>query len=57
MELWKIHRFCETATLKQLQETEEKLKALAQQQSSTNANKALEIVREYLELKRLFDED
>lgn len=56
MELWKIHKFCETATLEQLQETEKKLKELAQRQASANVDKALAIVTEYLELKRLFDD-
>ncbi len=56
MELWKIHKFCETASTAQLREAERKLASLARLQQSTNASKALEIVREYIDLKQLFDE-
>ncbi len=56
MELWKIHKFCTTASLNQLYDIEKKLERLSRLQHTTNADKALEIVREYIELKKLFDE-
>ena len=56
MELWKIHKFCTTASLKQLYDIEKKLERLSRLRHTTNADKALEIVREYIELKKLFDE-
>ena len=57
MELWKIHRFCETATLPELLEKEAALARLVAEERlrSTNAKKVLEIIREYIELKRLFE--
>ena len=55
MELWKVHKFCTTASLTQLCDIEKKLERLSRLQHTTNADKALEIVREYIELKRLFE--
>ncbi len=56
MKLWKIHKFCETAGLDDLIEKENQLVALIQSRSllETNDQKALEIVREHIELKRVF---
>ena len=56
MELWKIHKFCESATLEQLEEREKRLVSLmeANSLSDTNAQKLLAVVREYIELKRMF---
>ncbi|MGD9171168.1 MAG: hypothetical protein PVI97_14060 [Candidatus Thiodiazotropha sp.] len=58
MELWKIHKFCETASLSELQESRDKLKTLIDQMKliDTNALKALELIDEYIELKSLFED-
>ncbi|MCP4666421.1 MAG: hypothetical protein GY849_08635 [Deltaproteobacteria bacterium] len=55
MKLWEIHKFCETAGLDDLIEKENQLVALIQSRSllETNAQKALEIVQKYIELKRV----
>ena len=57
--LWKIHKFCEHASLDELRERERKLAVLVQdgQLRGTNARVALMIMREYIDLKSLFDED
>jgi hypothetical protein len=56
MELWKIHKFCESATLEQLEDREKRLVGLmeANSLSDTNAQKLLVVVREYIELKKMF---
>lgn len=56
MELWKIHKFCENASLDQLLRVEQELvKAIDEGKvSHTTALKALELLREYIELKRIF---
>lgn len=56
MELWKIHKYCESAELDTLIRKEAELaEKLAEGRfSDTNAIKALDILREYIELKRLF---
>ncbi len=56
MELWKIHKFCESATLEQLEEREKRLVSLmeANALSDTNAQQLLSVVREYIELKKMF---
>jgi hypothetical protein len=58
MELWKIHKYCETASLSELRERRDRLKALIDQLKviDTNALKALEVIDEYIELKRLFED-
>jgi UDP-N-acetylmuramyl tripeptide synthase len=58
MELWKIHKFCETASLSELRDRRERLKKLIDQLKviDTNALKALEIMDEYIELKGLFED-
>ena len=58
MELWKIHKFCESASLTELRERRERLKLLIDQMKviDTNALKALEIMDEYIELKGLFED-
>ena len=59
MELWKIHKFCESASLSELRERQDRLKALIEsgRVSDTNAEKALELITEYIDLKSLFDEE
>lgn len=56
MEIWKIHKFAETASLEELRAKEKQLVALIDQgkASATNARHILELVREYIELKELF---
>lgn len=56
MELWKIHKYCESADLETLIRKEAELaeKLAAGRLNDTNAIKALDILREYIELKRLF---
>ncbi|MBN2702384.1 MAG: hypothetical protein JXR29_13140 [Methylothermaceae bacterium] len=56
MELWKIHRFCQGASLDQLLRAEQELvQAINEEKvSDTNAAKTLELLREYIELKRIF---
>jgi len=57
MELWKIHKYCESAALGDLEEKERRLSELWEsgKLQETNAFKALVIIREYIELKRLFE--
>ncbi|MEW8046617.1 MAG: hypothetical protein AB2805_09015 [Candidatus Thiodiazotropha sp.] len=59
MELWKVHKFCETASLEQLRTRRDKLKKLIKDKKviDTNAVKALELVEEYIELKSLFEDN
>jgi hypothetical protein len=59
MELWKIHKFCEGASLAELFERKLELVALMEKQnlSNTNAIMVLNVLDEYIELKRLFDQD
>lgn len=58
MELWKIHKYCERADLDELLEREVKLMVLLQQGrlKDTNALKALELMQEYIELKKVFQD-
>ncbi|MBW9263052.1 MAG: hypothetical protein K1564_15915 [Candidatus Thiodiazotropha sp. (ex. Lucinisca nassula)] len=58
MELWKIHKFCETSSLSELQTRREKLKKLIDHMKvvDTNATKVLELLDEYIELKSLFED-
>ncbi len=58
MELWKIHKYCERADLDELLEREAKLIVLLQQGrlKDTNALKALELMQEYIELKKVFQD-
>jgi len=58
MELWKIHKFCTGASLEELRERKEKLEALIDQGTvkDTNADYALKILTEYIELKTLFED-
>lgn len=58
MELWKIERFCETASSQQLREVEAQLKQMLEAGllSNTNAQIALQKVREALCLRQLFGE-
>ena len=57
MELWKVHKYCETASLKELVHKELELREAVDEKriSDTNAKAILAIVQEYIELKRLFD--
>ncbi len=59
MEAWKVHKFCEGASLKELLERKEKLLRLIEQNhlSRTNADQVMAILEEYIELKALFDKD
>jgi len=52
MELWKIHKFCETATLSQLLERMSWLATSIKQGelAGTNARMALRLVFQYIEL-------
>jgi hypothetical protein len=58
MELWKIHKFCETSSLSELRSRREKLKELIDHMKvvDTNAYKVLELLDEYIELKSLFED-
>lgn len=58
MELWKIHKYCEQADLDELLEREAKLIELLQQGrlKDTNALKALELMQEYIALKKVFQD-
>lgn len=58
MEIWKIEKFCETASLEQLQETQTKLEHMikAGRLTGTNAEIALKRVTESIALRALFDD-
>lgn len=58
METWKVHKYCETATLAELMQKKEKLINLMLKKdiSDTNADKVLKLLDEYIELKSLFEE-
>ena len=58
MELWKIEKFCETATLEQLRQIEERLDHLIDTGllTGTNALLALQKVREAITLREMFGE-
>ncbi|MCU7829552.1 MAG: hypothetical protein KZQ85_10840 [Candidatus Thiodiazotropha sp. (ex Myrtea sp. 'scaly one' KF741663)] len=58
MELWKVHKFCESASLEDLRNRRDKLKELIELNKlvDTNAVKALELIEEYIELKSLFED-
>jgi len=58
MELWKIHKYCTGASLSELQERKKKLEALIENGTvkDTNAEHALNILIEYIELKILFED-
>ena len=59
MELWKIHKFCEGASLNELFQRKLEIVALMEKQnlSNTNAHQVLNVLEEYIELKSLFDQD
>jgi len=58
MELWKIHKFCEGASLAELLARREKMTRLMNNiaLSNTNAAKVLDLLNEYIELKELFED-
>ena len=58
LELWKIHKYCKSASLSELRERRARLKALIEtgKVAETNAAKALALISEYIELKSLFEE-
>ena len=58
MELWKIEKFCETATLPRLREIEARLAAMVTigLLTGTNARLALQKVREAIVLREMFGE-
>jgi hypothetical protein len=58
MELWKVHKFCESASLKELRVRSKQLRSLIDFMKviDTNALKALEIMEQYIELKSLFED-
>lgn len=58
MELWKVHKFCTSASLEDLRNRRDKLKALIELNKlvDTNALKALELIEEYIELKSLLED-
>ncbi|MCB1778166.1 MAG: hypothetical protein KDI50_12100 [Candidatus Competibacteraceae bacterium] len=59
MEMWKIERFCETATLAELREKEAQLEKMIKsgQLTGTNALSALRVVKEHIALRELFGEN
>lgn len=58
MEHWKIAKYCETASVRQLLDTERELSKMIEEGKlvHTNAKAALEILRETIELRKLFGE-
>jgi hypothetical protein len=58
VELWKVHKFCETASLNELRNRRYRLRVQIDHMKviDTNALKALEIMDEYIELKSLFED-
>ncbi|WP_156885252.1 hypothetical protein [Acidihalobacter ferrooxydans] len=56
MELWKIHKYAETASLAELLAKERELDAAIKTGKvvSTNAEHVLRLLREYIELKQMF---
>ena len=58
MELWKIEKFCATATLPQLREIEARLAAMVTigLLTGTNVRLALQKVREAIVLREMFGE-
>ncbi|MFK5893774.1 MAG: hypothetical protein QM504_11190 [Pseudomonadota bacterium] len=58
MELWKIHKFCTGASLEELQKRKKQLEELIDKGTvrDTNAEYALKILTEYIELKALFED-
>lgn len=58
MELWKIEKFCATATLPQLREIEARLTAMVTigLLTGTNVRLALQKVREAIVLREMFGE-
>lgn len=58
MELWKIEKFCATATLPQLREIEARLAAMVTSGllTGTNVRLALQKVREAIVLREMFGE-
>lgn len=59
MEFWKIAKFSETASYLQLLETEAKLTRMIEEGllEHTNARAALEVLRQTIELRKLFGEE
>jgi len=57
MEAWKLHKFCESATLEQLEQVRDVLRAKVDsgQLTETNARYALGLVEKYIDLKRIFE--
>ncbi len=58
MEVWKIHKYCNSASVAELRERQSRLKALIDsgKVKETNAFEALVLITEYIELKSLFEE-
>lgn len=58
MELWKVEKFCETATLSPLRAIEHRLDSMVDSGllGGTNARIALQKVREAITLRELFGE-
>ena len=59
MEIWKIHKFCEGASLRELFQRKLEIVALMEKHNlaNTNAQQVLNVLQEYIELKNLFDQD
>lgn len=57
MELWKIKQWCETSDLEAIHQKERQLLTMIAEGklSRTNAAYILEVLREYIELKQLFE--
>ncbi len=57
MENWKVHKYCETASLQELLLKKQQLMDLMLKKdlSDTNADKVLKLLDEYIELKSLFE--
>ena len=58
MELWKIHKYCESASLQELRDRKQKLIELIDNGDvrDTNAEYALDLLIEYINLKSLFED-
>lgn len=56
MEIWRIHKYCERATIEELFGTERALTEAIREDrlGSTNAKLALAIVKQYIEIRRVF---
>lgn len=56
MQLWKIHKYCERAAIEEMLGTERELTEAIREDrlGSTNARQALAIVKQYIDIRRVF---